>query len=227
MCRTSYYGEFLIFNRSCSDIRKKYLFQQKIYTIKIIFLTLGVGGIFLPGSLPSEALSSPVQHILASSGCWGSCQLLAPSTSSFPTQSTYPSFPRGVSGSICSVTWASAAVLESWAGAFPSEALSEVTCWGSLSHPTTSSVAPAAASLWVTSEKPLWSLKSLGSAERLSSLSPCTSFSHSTDLPGIPAYWSSPKKSAVPFLLSCPKQRKEKGNNVTSLYRSQPAVSAK
>lgn len=138
MCRISYYGEFLIFDRSCSDTWKKNLFQQKIYAIQIIFLTLGVGGIFplapchqrlfaamSSTSWPPQAAEGPA------SSCWPS------STSLFPAHSTSPSFPRGVSGSICPVTSASAAVLETWAGAFPSEALSEVTCCGSLSHRTT------------------------------------------------------------------------------------------
>lgn len=111
MCRTSYYRGFLIFNRPCSDIWKKYFYQQKIYTIKIIFLTLRVGGIFSSGSLPSEALSS---HVLASSGCWGSCQfLLVPKHQFVPC--TLSLLPQQSFWQHLHCDLASAAVLETWA----------------------------------------------------------------------------------------------------------------
>lgn len=90
---------------------KKYFYQQKIYAIKIIFLTLRVGGIFSSGSLPSEALSS---HVLASSGCWGSCQfLLVPKHQFVPC--TLSLLPQRSFWQHLHCDLASAAVLETWA----------------------------------------------------------------------------------------------------------------
>lgn len=111
---------------------KKYFYQQKIYAIKIIFLTVRVGGIFSSGSLPSEALSS---HVLASSGCWGSCQfLLVPKHQFVPC--TLSLLPQRSFWQHLHCDLASEQFWRPGPGAFPSEALSEVTCCRSLSHPT-------------------------------------------------------------------------------------------
>lgn len=140
------------------------------------------------------------------------------STRLFSAHSTSPSSSRGVSGSTCIVTWASAAVLETWAGTFPSEALRSPLLW-ELVSPHCQVLHP-----WLLccelQRKAL--LKNLYDHHRVFVQEgwfpfPCGSFSQSTDLLGIPACYSSPKKSGMPFLLSCPKQRKGKGDHVTSL----------
>lgn len=122
-------------------VLKKYFFQQKrTYLIKISSLTRGGGGegVLLPGSLPSVAFSSHVWHILASSRLLRVLPIPAgPQAPYFPAQSTCSSFPSSVFGSICVVTWASRAAFNTWADVFPWDTLSENTCHGSLSHPTT------------------------------------------------------------------------------------------
>lgn len=162
MCRTSYYGKLIFFSKSYSHFEKIFLPTEE---------DLSNQNHFLNPKSRSRRLFTPCHRWLfpamsniswLPSGCWGSCLfLLALRHHFFRVQSTCSSCPRGVDSSVCFVTWASRAASRTWADAFPWDTVSEDTCSGSYSHPTTNVVLP----LWLlwmwryrgASEKSLWS----------------------------------------------------------------------
>lgn len=162
-CAESHIMESCLFSIGPPVVLKKYFFQHKrTNPIKIILLTRGIGkgGILLPtiGGSFQPCLTRP-GFVQAAGGpayfCW------PPGTIFFPRNQPVPLSPE-VSSSICIVTWASTAACRTWADVFPWDTLSEDTCYGSLSHPTTDMVLHLwLLWLWVTergtSEKSLWS----------------------------------------------------------------------
>lgn len=98
MCRTSYYGKLLMFNRSYSHSEKIFLPTEKDLSDENNFLNPRSRRHFAPCHRWLFLATSDTSWLRP--GCGGPCLfLLVPRRHSFPPQSACSSFPRGASGS--------------------------------------------------------------------------------------------------------------------------------